>query len=120
VNKELDTYDGRPMVIPAGWSSKEIGGIVMLFTETAMGLRATFTLERYGEHDSAAPLEIGSGTYGHVVISRSDRYPGWNEMRDFIRSCGLFNRTRDVFMILPPDAEYLNLHKNAFHWYQKQ
>jgi hypothetical protein len=115
-----ERIDARPLVIPDGWVSREVAGLTMLFTETAMGLRATFTVERYGEQDSTAPLGLGGGTYGHVVVSRIDRYPSWNEMRDFVRTCGLFNRQRDIFMILPPDAEYLNLHKNAFHWYQKQ
>jgi hypothetical protein len=114
----MPTYDGRPLVVPDGWASKEIGGVIMLFRETGIGLRATFTIERYLAGD-LPPLGI-VGTYAHVVISRPDRYPGWNEMRDFIRTCGLFDRQRDVFMILPPDAEYLNLHKNCFHWFQKQ
>lgn len=115
----METYDGRPLVIPPGWTEKKVGSLIMLFAETAAGLRATFTIERYAEVADPPPLGI-KGTYARIVISRADRYPGWNEMRDFIRTCGLFDRSRDVFMLLPPDAEYVNLHKNCFHWFQKQ
>lgn len=116
----MDTYDGRPLVVPSGWSEKKVGGLIMLFAETAAGLRATFTLERYagGSYDQTGPM--GAGTYARVVISRADRYPDWDEMRDFIQNCGLFDRKRDIFMIIPPETEYVNIHKNCFHWWQQQ
>ena len=109
-----------PLIIPAGWRAYDHEGLKMLYTKTPSGLKATFAIEHYpgpGDRDRG-PCEQ-TGTFRRVVLSRKNMYPTWDEMRDFIRDCGLFDRSRDVFMIIPPDAQYLNLHPNAFHWWQK-
>ena len=97
-----------------------MGGVALLYRASANGMRFTFTLERYGPGEPT-PLPLpGGGTYAHLVISRQDRYPGWDEMRDFLKACELFHHDKEIFMVLPPEKDYLNIHPNAFHWYQKQ
>ncbi len=52
----------------------------------------------------------------HLSISHADRYPTWDELRD----------ARYLFLpdgitmaqILPPAAEYVNVHPNCFHLYE--
>lgn len=113
-----------PEVIPAGWRIvpiPETPGYQMLARRLANGLMATFSIETYA--DTADPAEAppcGGGRYRRVVLSRKNMYPTWDEMRDFIYSCGLFDHTRDVIMLLPPPELYLNLHPNAFHFFQKE
>jgi hypothetical protein len=112
-------WSSWPLIIPAGWQQFEHDGLKMLATNQN-GLHATFAIEHYpgGERGQMGPCEQ-SGTFRRIVMSRKNMYPTWDEMRDFIRRCGLFDRTRDVMMVLPPDAEYINVHPNAFHWWQK-
>lgn len=111
-----------PLVIPIGWEKVYHGDDKMLRRQMPNGLLATFAIEHYpgGESpDDLGPCEQ-TGTFRRVVLSRKKSYPTWDEMRDFIRTCGLFDRERDVFMVLPPDQEYVNMHPNAFHWFQKE
>lgn len=109
-----------PAIIPAGWRVAEHDGLKMLCRHTPSGMFATFAIEHYpgGERNQTGPYEQ-TGTFRRVVLSRKKMYPTWDEMRDFIRGCGLFDRTRDVVMVLPPDGEYVNVHQFAFHWWQK-
>jgi hypothetical protein len=110
-----------PLVIPAGWwKCPEKDGLKMIMTQTASGLRASFSIEHWPgpDRDNLGPMEQ-AGTFRRLVLSRKTMYPTWDEMRDFIRACGLFDRSRDVVMVVPPDREYVNLHPNAFHWWQR-
>lgn len=110
-----------PAVIPAGWQQMQDGDLRMLFRQFPNGLRATFAIEHYPEH--ADRRQLGPceqcGTFKRIVISRKNMYPTWDEMRELVMSCGLFDRSRDVCMVIPPDAEYVNVHPYAFHWWQK-
>jgi len=111
-----------PAVIPAGWRRVVDGELKMLARQMPNGLYATFSIEHYHggpDRNWFGPCET-LGTFRRVVLSRKTMYPTWDEMRDFIRSCGLFDRSRDVFMVLPPDSEYVNTHPNAFHWWQAE
>lgn len=110
-----------PLVIPCGyWKCPERDGLKMIQTVTASGLTVTFSIEHWPGpgRDYCGPMEQ-IGTFKRAVLSRKKMYPTWDEMRDFVRECGLFDRSRDVVMVLPPDREYVNLHPNAFHWWQK-
>jgi len=59
-----------------------------------------------------------SREYGfwHLSISRPDRYPNWNEIRDTRYELLPDNCT--MAMMLPPKEEYVNLHKNCFHLHE--
>ncbi len=119
--KSMVPTSSWPVVIPAGWwQCPEEGGLKMIKTKTISGLVATFAIEHWPgpSRDLLGPMET-VGTFRRLVLSRRNMYPTWDEMRDFIRECGLFDRTKDVAMIIPPDSEYVNVCQNAFHWWQK-
>jgi hypothetical protein len=52
----------------------------------------------------------------HLSISCSTRYPSWNEIKDARYSLLPDNVT--VAMLLPPRAEYVNVHPNCFHLHE--
>lgn len=107
-----------PPIVPLGWKWQRIGPMPCLIKTFANGLMATMTDETYTEHDG--PGEA-NGHWRRIVISRrgTDEYPGWDEMRGLIYSCGLFDNSRDVFMILPRKEDYVNVRANAFHFWQE-
>jgi len=112
------THIGLPLIIPVGWNRDSVGPMTLLRRTYANGLVATLTDETFTEHDG--PMER-NGKWRRIVISRqgTDAYPGWDEMRDLIYSCGLFDKRRDVIMLLVPKSEYVNLRVNAFHFWQE-
>jgi hypothetical protein len=52
----------------------------------------------------------------HLSISRTDRYPVWDEIKD--ARYALLPDNITMAMLLPPKAEYVNLHKNCFHLHE--
>jgi len=109
-----------PLVVPAGWEVREMPTApsnTMMRRQYPSGMIVTFGIETYTSVDDHPPLGI-PGSWRRLAISMPHRYPSWNEQRDYIRTCGLFDRTRDVAMLIPPDEDYVNLAKNAFHWWQ--
>src|SRR3990167_3148442 len=109
---------GAPAIVPAGWKWERVGPLTLIRKVFPSGLVATHSVETYTENDG--PMER-NGTWKRIVISRqgTDEYPAWDEMRDLIYSCGLFDSSRDVIMILPRKEEYVNLRSNAFHFWQE-
>lgn len=105
-----------PLVIPVGWMPFQ--GFAIWKTQSS-GLGALFSLDEHSDSDIDCP-PMGAGIYCHLSLSRKDKYPEWDEMRDFIYDCGLFDSKRDVCMFLPPKEQYVNVHENCFHFYQKQ
>lgn len=110
---------------PAGWERHEVRdqegtrlGSLIVRDFPELGLRASCSVETYPDADEA-PWGI-PGRWRRLVISQiGDRqYPTWDAMRDLIRSCGLFDRRRDVGMVIPPDDRYVNIRETAFHWWQ--
>lgn len=112
------TQTRLPAVIPAGWNTVRLGDEMLISRDRPDGLKALFSIENLTDRD---PSEAGGpGVYRHLSISRKKRYPGWDEMRDFVYGCGLFDPSRDVVMYLPPPAQYVNRHEFCFHFYQKE
>lgn len=113
----------RPMLTLAGWRPIQLApdGVSgpALIRHTPEGLTVTLSDVVYTNDDSHPPMGR-PGRWRHIVISRRDRYPGWDEMRDFVRGCGYFDRSRDVMMLMPPDSRYVNIQPYAFHWLQRQ
>jgi len=58
--------------------------------------------------------EVGHGW--HMSISHPSRYPTWNEIRD--ARYELLPDDCTMAMLLPPKAEYVNLHPNCFHLHE--
>lgn len=56
------------------------------------------------------------GGYWHLSIAHPRRNPTWQELHD----CRYDLIPDDVYMalILPPRAEYVNIHKHAFHLWE--
>jgi hypothetical protein len=52
----------------------------------------------------------------HMSISRRDRYPSWNEIRDARYELLPDNIT--MAMLLPPKDQYVDLHPNCFHLHE--
>ncbi len=106
-----------PPILPDGWEVCETP-VGTMAAWRRFNLQATASHEYYDEADGDDCPPLGFGLYVRIVISRPNRYPDWNEMRDLVYSCGLFDHSRDVVMLLPPPEKYVNLHNNAFHFFQ--
>jgi hypothetical protein len=52
----------------------------------------------------------------HLSISRTDRYPVWDEIRD--ARYALLPDDCTMAMLLPPKAQYVNLHPRCFHLHE--
>lgn len=52
----------------------------------------------------------------HLSISHPSRYPAWEEIRD--ARYDLLPDACTMGMLLPPRAEYINVHPNCFHLYE--
>lgn len=104
-----------PILIPAGWKPY-LGK--MISRQSVSGLCALFSIDEHDSKDIDCP-PMGEGSYRHISLSRPNKYPEWDEMRDFIYACGLFDDKRDVCMFIPPKNQYVNVHNNCFHFYQK-
>ena len=111
----MPSYMNPPIIIPEKWNLFYDAGI---FREFIGGLRAIFSIEMF-DTDCVDTPPMGIGEYRHISISRQERYPEWDEMRDLIYDCGLFSDDKDVVMFLPIKKQYVNVHPNCFHFYQK-
>lgn len=52
----------------------------------------------------------------HMSISRADRYPSWDEIRD--ARDHLLPLGKHFAMALPPAQHYVNIHYNCFHLWE--
>ena len=52
----------------------------------------------------------------HLSISRQDRYPSWEEIKD--ARYALMPPNIVVAQILPPKNDYVNIHPNCFHLWE--
>lgn len=109
-----------PLVIPPGWTRMVLPATatappgVCIIHQTISGLRCMFSID---------PCGSGGAWERHLSMSRADRYPGWDEMKDMIYGAGLMDPNKPVQMILPPKnlpQAYVNLHVNTFHWFQAE
>jgi hypothetical protein len=58
----------------------------------------------------------GPAQLWHLSISHPHRYPNWDEIHD--ARYQLVPDEVTMAMILPPKADYVNLHPNCFHLHQ--
>ena len=61
-------------------------------------------------------ISDGPGRMWHLSISREDRYPVWDEIKE--ARYALIPNEITMCMILPPKEEYVNLHRNTFHLHE--
>lgn len=58
------------------------------------------------------------GEYLHLSCANRERYPSWDELMIF--RAAFFEDDMEVFMVMPPIEEYVNVHENCFHlWHKK-
>jgi hypothetical protein len=70
------------------------------------GCRMIVTREVYRDHSLR----------WHLSISHSDRYPTWDEIKN--ARYALMPDEITMAMLLPPKAQYVNLHPNCFHLHE--
>lgn len=58
----------------------------------------------------------GNRLWWHLSISRPDRYPNWEEIKD--ARYALLPMGLTFAQILPPMNEYTNIHPNCFHLWE--
>jgi hypothetical protein len=64
------------------------------------------------------PVKLGSKMGWHLSISHTSRIPTWDEIKEArYKFCPDEAR---MAMILPPKAEYVNLHPTTMHLYEVQ
>jgi hypothetical protein len=66
-----------------------------------------FTLERHRD-----------GEYEHLSISHTERYPTWDELMH-LRAV-FFKDDAEVFQVMPPCDEYVNVDRHCFHLWHKR
>lgn len=73
-------------------------------------------LRRFMVGDCQVLLGQMPGEGWHLSISHLQRYPTWDEVAE--ARYALIPDDVTVAMLLPPRAEYVNLHSNCFHLYE--
>lgn len=61
-------------------------------------------------------IMAGGALRWHMSISCANRYPTWDEIRD--ARYALLPDDVTMAMLLPPRAEYVNVHPNCFHLHE--
>ncbi len=87
---------------------------ILLKAQLAGQVEATCFAYRMGELSILVAKELGHGW--HVSIAHPDRYPTWDEIVH-IRYTLLPDEVT-MAMLLPPKAEYINIHTNCFQLWQ--
>ena len=52
----------------------------------------------------------------HLSISRHDRYPEWDEIKNAVYT--LLPEEKTYAMYFPPKSQFVNIHPNCFHVYE--
>lgn len=65
---------------------------------------------------ASEPIMPDGSAGWHISISHPTRYPTWEEQKDARYS--LVPDSAYMVSVLPPIADYLNVHPNCFHWWQ--
>lgn len=95
-----------PRILPAGWRLHQGGkagddGAVYIHGGLRLSVIVSFARETDGKR------------WGHFSIAHPDREPTWQWIRE---AKDLFvGRHQKAIMVLPGEAEYINIHKNCFH-----
>lgn len=111
----MEPQNWIPAVVPPGWGYfKDAQGRQAIHTRTISGLKILVSIDPSGPNGEWER---------HVSFSRQDRYPGWDEMKQFLYDGGFMNPALPITMILPPKNQpelYVNLHPYTFHWWQEE
>jgi len=68
---------------------------------------------------SIAHMKTGT-KFHHISFARLDgQYPHWDEMRNELRKLPWLDQNKAIFMVIPPEKEYVNVNPTCLHWWQK-
>lgn len=87
---------------PSGWRLLEEG----------QDGRRWMTVNRTMSVIESVGREDDGRRWHHVSMARKDRDPSWAEMRDVKRA---FIGDREAYIVLPPEARYVNIHQHCLH-----
>jgi hypothetical protein len=84
-----------------------------------LGMPATIQNKAYARGDCR--IWVSREVHGHELrwhlsISCTNRYPTWDEIKD--ARYALLPDECIMAMLLPPKAEYVNIHPNCFHLHE--
>lgn len=114
LNVTLPIPDG-PLVIDRRRQLQPIAQVRHLRTPDGQYLPA----RAWGKYGLRVLVTIDPTPHGrllHVSISHKHRYPTWEEIKA-VREA-IYPADIDVMMMLPQEADYVNLHPNTFHLWQ--
>lgn len=80
------------------------------------GARCYLSESHCGVLVSQDPTGPGNELRWHLSISHPKRYPHWDEIKD--ARYRFIPDQVTMAMLLPPEAEYVNMHKNCFHLHE--
>lgn len=101
------TSDLLPVVLPAGWSGP------YAFDLTGGGGSAVYYQSANVRIMVSLDVTDAGARWLHLSISRPDRYPTWDEIRE--AKNWIIGRERAAYQVLPAESEYVNIHGNTFH-----
>lgn len=61
----------------------------------------------------SARREADGRRWAHVSLSRPSRLPSWEDVREVKNA--FIGRDRRALQVLPPEAEYVNIHAHCLH-----
>lgn len=95
------TTEGRPAVLPLGWTEEPYGDGWRFVT--AGGLFSVITSVR----------EAGGKRWLHVSCAHAEYLPSWKELR-WIKDLWI-GRERKAIQVIPSEAEHASLHPYCLH-----
>jgi hypothetical protein len=100
-----------------GWREATSDAIGALVVAGALGFEVRIYVKGGNRVLVAQEDRFGNGSkLWHLSISRTDRYPGWDEIKDARYTLLPLGFT--FALLLPPPNEYVNVHPNCFHLWQ--
>lgn len=101
IEGEVLTTDHCPRVLPPGWITREFNNV---FHNRHRRLTVIFSVER----------ERDGRRWVHVSVSRTDRFlPTWEDLKHV--KAWTIGADKLAIQILPPDAEFVNIHPGVLH-----
>lgn len=92
-----------PLVLPPYWREAERRVDGCAYVQSLTGLVVILSANREGD----------GRRWLHLSVSRRNRLPSWEDLRE-VKAIFL-GPTRKAIQILPPEAEYVNLHPYVLH-----
>jgi len=96
-----------PLVLPYSWRGHIDSRFDARFVAWYMHCRAPLKVMM------TAKIERDERRWLHVSVSHNDRIPDWRDLRE-VKDI-FIGRERRALQVLPPEAEYVNIHPRVLH-----